>query len=207
MVGEKEETNNAVNVRTRDNKIHGEISVTSSIDKLKNLKQSRTLNAEEEFWRPFPVRSLCNLILTPKLAFSLITISTSKNLEPIVSSAAGHSENRVRNWVVDTHKIWFTRVYRQRTRVGNFKFPKCLEKLKWENVHQKREMLGNKQYEMLLLRTVIFQKINIKSMQSFLNGGKSYFLVTLCLRYFFNWSFTKVHAETLFSKSESVCFS
>ncbi|KAB0369013.1 hypothetical protein FD755_019018 [Muntiacus reevesi] len=49
VVGEKEETNNAVNVRTRDNKIHGEISVTSAIDKLKNLKQSRTLNAEEEF--------------------------------------------------------------------------------------------------------------------------------------------------------------
>ena len=110
MVGEKEETNNAVNVRTRDNKIHGEISVTSAIDKLKNLKQSRTLNAEEEFWRPFPVRSLCNLILTPKLAFSLITISTSKNLEPIVSSAAGHCEKRVWNWVVDTHKIWFTHV-------------------------------------------------------------------------------------------------
>ncbi|XP_020767496.2 threonine--tRNA ligase 2, cytoplasmic [Odocoileus virginianus] len=49
VVGEKEETNNAVNVRTRDNKIHGEISVTSAINKLKNLKQSRTLNAEEEF--------------------------------------------------------------------------------------------------------------------------------------------------------------
>ncbi|KAI4535422.1 hypothetical protein MG293_014648 [Ovis ammon polii] len=49
VVGEKEETNNAVNVRTRDNKIHGEISVISTIDKLKNLKQSRTLNAEEEF--------------------------------------------------------------------------------------------------------------------------------------------------------------
>lgn len=49
MVGEKEKTNNAVNVRTRDNKIHGEISVTSAIDKLKTLKKSRTLNAEEEF--------------------------------------------------------------------------------------------------------------------------------------------------------------
>nr|KAF6411927.1 hypothetical protein HJG63_018884 [Rousettus aegyptiacus] len=49
VVGEKEKTNNAVNVRTRDNKIHGEISVTSAIDKLKNLKLSRTPNAEEEF--------------------------------------------------------------------------------------------------------------------------------------------------------------
>lgn len=49
VVGEKEKTNNAVNVRTRDNKIHGEISLTSAIDKLKNLKKSRTLNAEDEF--------------------------------------------------------------------------------------------------------------------------------------------------------------
>ena len=49
MVGEKEKTNNAVNVRTRDNKIHGEISVTSAIHKLKNFKKSRILNAEEDF--------------------------------------------------------------------------------------------------------------------------------------------------------------
>ncbi|XP_031242767.1 threonine--tRNA ligase 2, cytoplasmic [Mastomys coucha] len=49
VVGEKEKINNAVNVRTRDNKIHGEISVASVIEKLKNLKKSRTLNAEEEF--------------------------------------------------------------------------------------------------------------------------------------------------------------
>uniref|UniRef100_A0A8C0L4G9 threonine--tRNA ligase n=1 Tax=Canis lupus dingo TaxID=286419 RepID=A0A8C0L4G9_CANLU len=49
VVGEKEKTNNAVNVRTRDNKIHGEISVTSAIHKLKNFKKSRILNAEEDF--------------------------------------------------------------------------------------------------------------------------------------------------------------
>nr|XP_051678231.1 threonine--tRNA ligase 2, cytoplasmic isoform X1 [Oryctolagus cuniculus] len=49
VVGEKEMANNAVNVRTRDNKIHGEISVISAIEKLKNLKKCRTLNAEEEF--------------------------------------------------------------------------------------------------------------------------------------------------------------
>ncbi|XP_064152306.1 threonine--tRNA ligase 2, cytoplasmic isoform X2 [Loxodonta africana] len=49
VVGEKEKMNNAVNVRTRDNKIHGEISATSAMDKLKNLKNSRTLNAEEDF--------------------------------------------------------------------------------------------------------------------------------------------------------------
>ncbi|XP_014399055.1 PREDICTED: probable threonine--tRNA ligase 2, cytoplasmic [Myotis brandtii] len=49
VVGEKEKANNAVNVRTRDNRIHGEMSLASAIDKLKNLKKSRTLNAEEEF--------------------------------------------------------------------------------------------------------------------------------------------------------------
>lgn len=49
VVGEKEKINNAVNVRTRDNKIHGEISLASVIEKLKNLKKSRTLNAEEDF--------------------------------------------------------------------------------------------------------------------------------------------------------------
>ncbi|XP_008051014.1 probable threonine--tRNA ligase 2, cytoplasmic [Carlito syrichta] len=49
VVGEKEKINNAVNVRTRDNKIHGEISVTCAINILKNLKKSRTLNAEEDF--------------------------------------------------------------------------------------------------------------------------------------------------------------
>lgn len=49
VVGEKEKINNAVNVRTRDNKIHGEVSIASVIEKLKNLKKSRTLNAEEDF--------------------------------------------------------------------------------------------------------------------------------------------------------------
>lgn len=49
VVGEKEKANSAVNVRTRDNRVPGEMSVASAIDKLKNLKKSRTLNAEEEF--------------------------------------------------------------------------------------------------------------------------------------------------------------
>lgn len=49
VVGEKEKANNAVNVRTRDNKVHGEILVTSAIEKLKQLKKSHTLYAEEEF--------------------------------------------------------------------------------------------------------------------------------------------------------------
>uniref|UniRef100_A0ABM5EZ06 threonine--tRNA ligase n=1 Tax=Pogona vitticeps TaxID=103695 RepID=A0ABM5EZ06_9SAUR len=49
VVGEKEKANNAVNVRTRDNKVHGEVSVSSAITKLKQLKASRILHAEEEF--------------------------------------------------------------------------------------------------------------------------------------------------------------
>ncbi|KAF2977835.1 hypothetical protein EK904_007803 [Melospiza melodia maxima] len=49
VVGEKEKANNAVNVRTRDNKVHGEISISSAIEKLKKLKTSQIANAEEEF--------------------------------------------------------------------------------------------------------------------------------------------------------------
>ncbi|NXV48229.1 SYTC2 ligase, partial [Uria aalge] len=49
VVGEKEKANNAVNVRTRDNKVHGEISVSSAIEKLKKFKSSHIANAEEEF--------------------------------------------------------------------------------------------------------------------------------------------------------------
>uniref|UniRef100_A0A3B4ULW9 threonine--tRNA ligase n=1 Tax=Seriola dumerili TaxID=41447 RepID=A0A3B4ULW9_SERDU len=49
VVGEKEKTSNTVNVRTRDNKVHGEHSVEACIDRLKQLKTSRSRNAEEEF--------------------------------------------------------------------------------------------------------------------------------------------------------------
>ncbi|XP_013913089.1 PREDICTED: threonine--tRNA ligase, cytoplasmic-like [Thamnophis sirtalis] len=49
VVGEKEKASNAINVRTRDNKIHGEVSVPLALQKLQKLKDSRTLHAEEEF--------------------------------------------------------------------------------------------------------------------------------------------------------------
>uniref|UniRef100_A0AAX7V7R8 threonine--tRNA ligase n=1 Tax=Astatotilapia calliptera TaxID=8154 RepID=A0AAX7V7R8_ASTCA len=49
VVGEKEKTSNTVNVRTRDNKVHGEHSVEECIKRLKQLKTSRCRNAEEEF--------------------------------------------------------------------------------------------------------------------------------------------------------------
>ncbi|XP_029430627.1 threonine--tRNA ligase 2, cytoplasmic-like isoform X2 [Rhinatrema bivittatum] len=49
VVGEKEKATHAVNVRTRDNKVHGEISVTAAIEQLKKLKALQSKNAEEEF--------------------------------------------------------------------------------------------------------------------------------------------------------------
>ncbi|XP_035514834.1 threonine--tRNA ligase 1, cytoplasmic [Morone saxatilis] len=49
VVGEKEKTSNTVNVRTRDNKVHGERTVEECIERLKQLKSSRSRNAEEDF--------------------------------------------------------------------------------------------------------------------------------------------------------------
>lgn len=49
VVGEKEMTSSTVNVRTRDNKVHGERSVEECIERLKHLKTSKSRNAEEEF--------------------------------------------------------------------------------------------------------------------------------------------------------------
>uniref|UniRef100_A0A8C4IIP2 threonine--tRNA ligase n=1 Tax=Dicentrarchus labrax TaxID=13489 RepID=A0A8C4IIP2_DICLA len=49
VVGEKEKMTNGVNVRTRDNKVHGELSVAEVLARLTLLKQSRCRNAEEEF--------------------------------------------------------------------------------------------------------------------------------------------------------------
>ncbi len=49
MVGEKERTNNTVNVRTRDNKVHGEKSLEGVIEKFKELDSNRVLHSEEEW--------------------------------------------------------------------------------------------------------------------------------------------------------------
>lgn len=138
MVGEKEKSNNAVNVRTRDNRIHGEISVTSAIDKLKNLKLSRTLNAEEEFWHPSLWSRLRNLVLTLENVFFLINVSSSsENFGPTDRAPDGHSEKR--QWMSSWHmQCYFTYVPGDKNRAAweilHFKFPKCLERLKWENV-------------------------------------------------------------------------
>uniref|UniRef100_A0A4W4EBJ5 threonine--tRNA ligase n=1 Tax=Electrophorus electricus TaxID=8005 RepID=A0A4W4EBJ5_ELEEL len=49
VVGEKEKSSDTVNVRTRDNKVHGERSLTECMERLRQLKASRARNAEEEF--------------------------------------------------------------------------------------------------------------------------------------------------------------
>nr|XP_045584755.1 threonine--tRNA ligase 1, cytoplasmic-like isoform X1 [Procambarus clarkii]XP_045584756.1 threonine--tRNA ligase 1, cytoplasmic-like isoform X1 [Procambarus clarkii] len=49
VVGEKEKTNNTLNVRTRDNKVHGEHSVEDVIQKLSVLKAKRVKNWEDSF--------------------------------------------------------------------------------------------------------------------------------------------------------------
>nr|XP_055056068.1 threonine--tRNA ligase 1, cytoplasmic [Misgurnus anguillicaudatus] len=49
VVGEKEKTSETVNVRTRDNKVHGERSLNDCMQRLQELKASRSRNAEEEF--------------------------------------------------------------------------------------------------------------------------------------------------------------
>ncbi|XP_034093049.1 threonine--tRNA ligase 1, cytoplasmic isoform X2 [Gymnodraco acuticeps] len=49
VVGEKEKTSNTVNVRTRDNKVHGERTVEECIERLQQLKTCKSRNAEEDF--------------------------------------------------------------------------------------------------------------------------------------------------------------
>ena len=49
MVGEKEQANGTVNVRTRDNKVHGEFTLDQVVKRFKELAESRELRAEEKF--------------------------------------------------------------------------------------------------------------------------------------------------------------
>ncbi|KAI7802113.1 putative threonine--tRNA ligase 2 [Triplophysa rosa] len=49
VVGEKERLTDSVNVRTRDNKVHGELTVEEVMARLTLLKQSRCRDAEEVF--------------------------------------------------------------------------------------------------------------------------------------------------------------
>ncbi|KAM4049954.1 threonine--tRNA ligase 1, cytoplasmic [Anomaloglossus baeobatrachus] len=49
VLGEKEKASGTVNIRTRDNKVHGERTVEETIARLLQLKESRSKNSEEEF--------------------------------------------------------------------------------------------------------------------------------------------------------------
>ena len=52
MVGEKEMVNRTVNVRTRDNKVHGEFSLDAVLDKFREMDTQRILKSEEHGWSP-----------------------------------------------------------------------------------------------------------------------------------------------------------
>ncbi|XP_047586661.1 threonine--tRNA ligase 1, cytoplasmic [Lutra lutra] len=49
VIGEKEKASGTVNIRTRDNKVHGERTIAETIERLQQLKRSRSKQAEEEF--------------------------------------------------------------------------------------------------------------------------------------------------------------
>lgn len=49
VVGEKEVQSGTANVRTRDNKVHGEHSIEAIIERFKEFKQTKCLDAEEKF--------------------------------------------------------------------------------------------------------------------------------------------------------------
>lgn len=49
VVGEKEANSNTVNVRTRDNKVHGEVGVDQLLEKFAYLSKERIRNSEDEF--------------------------------------------------------------------------------------------------------------------------------------------------------------
>ncbi len=49
VVGQQEQTNGTINIRTRDNKQHGEFSIDEVIKRFKELAETRTNHAEDEF--------------------------------------------------------------------------------------------------------------------------------------------------------------
>ncbi|CAG0904674.1 unnamed protein product [Darwinula stevensoni] len=49
VVGEKEKSSGTVNVRTRDNKVHGERSIADVVARFRHLQQTKIQNSEEEF--------------------------------------------------------------------------------------------------------------------------------------------------------------
>ncbi|XP_048449265.1 threonine--tRNA ligase 1, cytoplasmic-like isoform X2 [Rhincodon typus] len=49
VVGEREKANHSVSVHTGDSKVHDELSVVATIEKMKHLQQLRKMRAEEDF--------------------------------------------------------------------------------------------------------------------------------------------------------------
>lgn len=49
VVGEKEMSSSTVNIRTRDNIVHGEFSIEQVAERFQKLKTSRILNSEDSF--------------------------------------------------------------------------------------------------------------------------------------------------------------
>jgi threonyl-tRNA synthetase len=73
VIGEKEQQQNTVNVRTRDNKVHGEVAVDEVIRRFREMAASKTNHSEEEFGSSssnasVPTASLADVKLTEKEA-------------------------------------------------------------------------------------------------------------------------------------------
>lgn len=49
VVGDKEQSSETVNVRTRDNKVHGEKSIVSLLERFNHLRSNKKADSEEEF--------------------------------------------------------------------------------------------------------------------------------------------------------------
>ena len=52
VVGQNEVANRTVNVRTRDNKVHGEFTLDAVLDKFQELADQRILKSEDYGWSP-----------------------------------------------------------------------------------------------------------------------------------------------------------
>ena len=52
VVGQNEVANRTVNVRTRDNKVHGEFTLEAVLDKFQELAEQRVLKSEDYGWSP-----------------------------------------------------------------------------------------------------------------------------------------------------------
>jgi hypothetical protein len=78
VIGEKEQQKNTVNVRTRDNKVHGEVSVDEVIKRFHQMNESKTNHSEEEFGSSNLATSLADVKLEEAAANSDIKQEEAK---------------------------------------------------------------------------------------------------------------------------------